>query len=320
MKNPVMSRAFGALAPTGEGGPLLVRATRPLGSGERPPRSGTGRRGGRLSRVETAITHLGLLEDEAIVLDAAALEIAALDHPGRSTAGYVELLAAMAARVAVLGAGAATSRQRAEVLARVLAGEFGFAGDSESYDIPDNADLMRVIDRRRGLPVSLAILYVAAARRIGWEADVLNTPGHVIVRLGSETDPVLVDPFHRGRVLDRSALAELLGGVLGPGVQPTADHLAPMSNRAVLVRLLLNQASRAEAAGDPARGRALFGRMTAIAPDRAHPWWERARLEVATGDPAAARVSLSALLEITRDQGLRGRVHAALDALSQLPR
>lgn len=270
--------------------------------------------------MENAVTHLGLLEDEAIVLDSAALEIAALDREGIALGSYVDFLAGMAARAAVLGANAASSHDRARVLARVLAEEFAFVGDNQSYDSPDNADLIRVIDRRRGLPVSLTILYVAAARRIGWEADALNTPGHVLARLGSETDPVLIDPFHQGRIVDAEELGTLLATVLGRGVRPSSEHLVPMSNRAVLVRLLMNQASRAETNGNLPRALVLFRRMTIIAPDHAHPWWERARLEVATDDRAAARSSLSAMLEVTREPGLREHICAALDALSHLPK
>lgn len=85
------------------------------------------------------------------------------------------------------------------LLSKVIAGEFGFTGDYLDYDDPDNADLIRVIDRRRGLPVSLTILYASAARRIGYQADVLNTPGHVLGRVGTETDSVLIDPFKAER-------------------------------------------------------------------------------------------------------------------------
>ena len=177
----------------------------------------------------------------------------------------------------------------------MLGGEFGFTGDRSTYDDPDNADLIRLIDRRRGLPVSLAILYVAAARRLGWPAEVLNTPGHVLIRVGSETEPLLLDPFNDGATVGPEGLQRLLSGMLGGRVEPSSAHLAPMTNRGVLVRLLLNQASRAEQAGDAARALTLFERITAFAPDNAHGWWERARLQLVHRDVAGARSSLSAM-------------------------
>ncbi|SFR97068.1 SirB1 family protein [Sphingomonas jatrophae] len=263
-----------------------------------------------------SILHLGLLDEETLLLDAAALELAALDHPDVDIAPYARILGEIAERVAEVGDDAHTSAEQARLLASVLAAEYGFTGDIDSYDDPANADLMRVIDRRCGLPVSLAILYVAAARRVGWSADALNTPGHVLVRVGADTAPVLIDPFHDGRPVGRERLAALLASVADSNGAIDAAHVAPMSNRMVLSRLLLNQASRAEAAGDGDRARELFERMTVFAPDNAHAWWQRARLQLEGGDTAAARASLIALLEMTREPELRARVS---EMLAELP-
>lgn len=259
---------------------------------------------------------LGLLDDEAITLDTAALQLAMLDHPAVELAPYAELLSAIGERLVAVAADSDTPASRASVLARVISGEFRFSGDRSTYDDPDNADMIRVMDRRLGLPVSLSILYVSAARRLGWTADALNTPGHVLVRIASQTESVLVDPFSDGAVLGPEALAELLSRMLGAGTQPTAEHLQPMTNRSVLVRLLMNQASRAEQGGHLRRALTLFHRMTVIAPENGHAWWDLARLQLLDGDFSAARSSLSAMLEVTRDPTVRGHVHAALDALS----
>lgn len=262
------------------------------------------------------MTALGLLEDEVIELDAAALQLAALDHPKVDLQSYYDLLGDATGRLAASGASARRQAEQADALAALFAGELGFTGDRANYDDPANADLIRVIDRRRGLPVSLSILYVAAARRIGWAAEVLNTPGHVLIRVGPETEPLLLDPFNDGAVVGPETLARLLASALGGRALPASEHLAPMSNRAVLVRLLLNQATRAEAAGKPGRALALFERITAVAPGDGHGWWERARLQLVAEDVAGARGSLSAMLEVTREPALRAHVLAALDALS----
>ena len=89
-----------------------------------------------------------------------------------------------------------------------------------------------------------------------------------------------------------------------------------MANRAVLVRLLMNQAVRAETSGDAARALTIYRRMTIISPALPHGWWERARLEFAAGDRSSARRSLSAMLEITRDADLRAHISASLDSLA----
>ncbi len=261
------------------------------------------------------IAHLGLIDEEDIVLDAAALELAALDHDGIDLAPYGDLLATIGERVGDVGGDARTAPDRAAALAAVIAGEYGFAGDRSRYDDPANADMIRVIDRRRGLPVSLSILYVAAARRIGWEADALNTPGHVLVGIGLADAPLLIDPFCGGRVVEPAWLAALLAAATGGDAFPASRHLEPMGNRAVLVRLLLNQAMRAERGGDEARARALYERMTVIAPANGQGWWDLARLRLAAGEIGPARDSLSAMLEMTRDPERRDHIAAALEAL-----
>jgi regulator of sirC expression with transglutaminase-like and TPR domain len=259
------------------------------------------------------LNRLGLIEEDEIALDEAALSLALFDHPGADLASYHDLLDAMETRLDLVGGDAETPAERAEALAAVLADDFGFAGDAETYDDPANADLISVLDRRRGLPVSLSILWVAMARRLGWGADVLDVPGHVLVVIGAEAAPVIVDPFAGGLRVGAERLVALVEAFAGTG-QPVT-HVAAMPNRAVLVRLLQNQASRAEQAGKGRRALELYVRMTTMAPAYPHAWWERARLELIDHDIASARRSLGAILEITRDVELRRQVTETLDAL-----
>lgn len=265
-----------------------------------------------------AIAHLGLLDDEDISLDVAALELSALDHDGIDLAPYAAQFDAFEADLrAAEGSGDAESgAEQADILARILAGRNGFAGDNATYDAPLNADMIRVLDRRKGLPVSLSIIYVALARRLGWEAEALNTPGHVLVRIGPRESPVVIDPFHGGMVVSPLALVNLLRRSLGPDASLDQAHLTPMSNRTVLVRLLLNQATRAEQSGDAARALVLYQRMVEVAPSNGRGWWDLARLQLADGKVEDARVSLSAMLEITRDADHRALISTALEKLA----
>lgn len=265
-----------------------------------------------------AIAHLGLLDDEDIRLDAAALELSALDHDGIDLAPYEARFDAFEADLrAAEGTGDAESgAEQADILARVLAGQCGFSGDKAAYDAPLNADMIRVLDRRKGLPVSLSIIYVALARRLGWEADALNTPGHVLVRVGPRESQVVIDPFHEGAAVSPLALVNLIRRSLGPDAPLDQMHVAPMSNRMILVRLLLNQATRAEQGGDAARALVIYQRMVEVAPSNGPGWWDLARLQLSAGKVADARDSLSAMLEITRDADQRALISAALEKLA----
>jgi regulator of sirC expression with transglutaminase-like and TPR domain len=253
------------------------------------------------------ITYLGLVDDEDIQLDLAALDLSALDHPGIDLAPYHAVLDEMGERLARVGAQAETVEEQRAALAQVIADEFGFEGDRTQYDAPVNADLIRVIDRRSGLPVSLSILYVALARRMDWEADALNVPGHVLVLLTAGGEAMLVDAFSGGAPVAVERMQALVDGSAMP---------AAMSNRMVLVRLLLNQATRAEQAGDVERATTLYERMTIFAPSEGVGWWEHARLRLHVSDVSGAKQSLSAMLEVTREPQRRRQIVAALEAIA----
>src|SRR5688572_33374700 len=120
------------------------------------------------------LARFGLIDDEDIFLDVAALEIAAPDHPGVDLSEYEEQLAQLTEGVLLRSASVMDNVDRARVLSEVLALEHGFLGDRDTYDDPANADLIEVMDRRQGMPVTLSILYVAIARRAGWQAYALN--------------------------------------------------------------------------------------------------------------------------------------------------
>lgn len=248
------------------------------------------------------LTTLGCLDDEDIRLDIAALDIAAADRVRPDLGGPLLLLDALAKR---LPGDVRGSAARAEALAGLLAQSEGFAGDSDDYDNPRNADFISVLERRRGLPIALAILYVAIARRHGWTAQVLAFPGHVLVAIGGEAERVLLDPFHDGRIVDS-----------GMGVTGHRNaHL--LDNRQTLVRLMMNQASRALRCGDEARALTLYRRLSLLSPGGPDIWWERARLERKAGDKDAARRSLAAMRETTHDPHLVGQIRAAFETLAR---
>lgn len=262
---------------------------------------------------------LGLLEDEEIELDLAALMLSALDHQGTDLAPYLDLIGEISERLALTGADCDEPAGRAEALSRVFAHDFGFTGDADAYGAPVNADLMRVLERRQGLPVSLSILYVAAARRMGWAAYALNLPGHVLVRLGDERF-MLIDPFGGGVPVSRDQLGAMVRQFMGADAQVLPEYLAPVPNRVILVRLLRNQASRAEQAGDFDRALILHERMSIIASAFPDVWWQRAMLQLRCGRQDGARESLSAMLEVTRDAATRQLAVDALDTIARQSR
>ncbi|MES2421895.1 MAG: transglutaminase-like domain-containing protein [Pseudomonadota bacterium] len=160
--------------------------------------------------MTNTILHLGLMEDGEIELDLAALELAALDHPDVDLDEYIDALTDIEIALRAADGDAAGTAAQAQALSSVMVEEFGFSGDRTHYDDPQNADLIAVVDRRLGLPISLSILYVAMARRLGWSAMPLNTPGHVLVQLGDVSDPLIIDPFNDARTVAPEQVEALL--------------------------------------------------------------------------------------------------------------
>jgi len=262
--------------------------------------------------IEETIREIGLLEDEEVELLATAFALSLADDPGADLDMAEDIIVDMVGALEAV-AGLESPAAQAEALARIIAGRFDFGGDRANYDSPGNADLLQVVETRRGLPVSLAIIYVEVARQLGWEAHVLNVPGHVLVRIGEGDAAVMVDPFDRGQLVDDAGLHDLLVAHYRRTIPRGPHDIPPMSNREVLVRLLNNPASRAESARDYERARELYRRMVAIAPADLTGWWGAARMAFALGDPAEIRACLGAMLEVTRDPHMRNRIRKILE-------
>ena len=256
---------------------------------------------------------LGLLDDADIDLVEAGITLARTDRLGVDPGPLRRMVTAWATTIhrdvaPISGSG------RARRLTALIAGGAGLSGATSDYDNPLNADLIAVADRGRGLPVALSILYVALARRVGWRADALGLPGHVVVEVRGGVDTALIDPFDHGSAIGRERLNEIARAA---GGDPVPQRYEPMSNRQLLVRLLANQATRARSGGDTPRALVLHERMTTIAPRFSGLWWERARLEQLLGRNAAARGSLTAMLETTHDPAQVRRIGSALAALAR---
>jgi regulator of sirC expression with transglutaminase-like and TPR domain len=165
----------------------------------------------------------------------AALLLASLDRPGVPLDPYRDHLASIAKTAADLSADDPGSALR-----QTISGEFAYEGDQKTYDDPQNANLIRVIDRRKGLPVSLGILYIATARALGLEACGLNFPNHFLIRLQWDGGRAIVDPFNGGVTLDARALRDLLTHFQGANAELSQDHYSDVSDLDILLRLQNN--------------------------------------------------------------------------------
>ncbi|HWK44220.1 MAG TPA: transglutaminase-like domain-containing protein [Stellaceae bacterium] len=252
--------------------------------------------------------------DELPVADA-ALAFAALARPGLDVVPYRAILADLAGQVAAVAPDDADLEAANNALRVVLTERAGFTGDTETYDDLDNADLARVIDRRRGLPVTLGILWMATARAQGWRMVGLAFPGHFLVRLEVAGERVIVDPFAGGLVCDAARLRLLLKAMTGEAGKLGAEHYAAVSDRDVLLRLQNNIRLRLTQSGELPRALGVVESMLLLAGDEAGLWREAALLNATLERLGQAVACLETGLTRTTDPLERRRIMTLLEQM-----
>src|SRR5712691_7670925 len=167
----------------------------------------------------------------------AALALASFERPRVGLLRYRQHLATLARDVGRHAGAGGDLAARAQALNEIILLKHGYSGDELTYDDLQNANLMRVVDRRKGLPVALGILYLHAARAQGWDSVGLGFPGHFLIRLTDGAERLILDPFHGGKVCDAATLRALLKAMAGQEVELSPEHYAPVADRDVLLRL-----------------------------------------------------------------------------------
>jgi len=268
-----------------------------------------------LDQCARFLREVGSSPSPALPIAEAALALASFDRPRIALARYRQHLSTLARDVG-RHAGAATGLAgQANALNEIILLKHGYSGDELTYDDLQNANLMRVIDRRKGLPVALGILYLSAARAQGWEAVGLGFPGHFLIRLSQGPERVILDPFHGGRTLDAMALRELLKAIAGQEIELTPDHYAPVADREVLLRLQNNLKSRLLQGQQHERAVRVIETMQMLAPDLAELWREAGVIHAQLGNMRAAMTSIEQFVARAPDGPAR---HEAAVMLQQL--
>ena len=176
-------------------------------------------------------------------LASAAFAIARVEYPALEASRYMDRLNEMGARAAQrLGPSVSTSSESIKALNEYLYDEEGFAGNRDHYDDPRNSFLNEVLDRRTGIPISLAVVYLELARRAGLSITGVNFPGHFLLRAPGliAGDDLIIDPFHGGALLSEFDCRQLLRNHVGEDAAFDHSLLEPATRHEIVVRMLVN--------------------------------------------------------------------------------
>lgn len=272
--------------------------------------------------ARAALDAAGQLPDAEIDIAATALQFARIDAPEADWRAAAATLtgiarAAVAQAAAAPGADAGDVEARRAVLAHLLGGLFGLAGDAESYDDLANANLIRVLERRRGLPVALGILWLHAAEAAGWGAHGVDFPGHFLLALEAPRGQLVLDVFAGGQALDAPALRALIKRMAGDAAELHPGLLRPMGKRAVLLRLQNNIKLRRLRAGDVAAALTCTEDMLRLAPDAAVLWREAGLMNQRLDRIGAALGCFDTFLELVPEGEAASRIRALAAELRQ---
>lgn len=267
--------------------------------------------------AEEVLRHIARVRDETIDLAEGALALAALDRPRVGLERYRSHLADLADEVRTLAGDVAQPRLELclDAVNAVLFHRHGYAGDKLTYDDVQNANLIRVIDRKKGLPVALGILFLHAARAQGWQASGVNFPGHFLVSLEIAGERAILDPFAGGTGLQTDELRTLLKSVAGSDAELCPEHYAHMGNRDVLLRLQNNIKTRQLRAGAIEAALATLDAMLLFAPAKAELWREAGLLNIRLGKLRAAVEDLERFVALDDGDAERYKIAALLQTL-----
>ena len=266
-----------------------------------------------ISRLKTA----ALGRDQEMDVAGIALLLAQTDFPSEPLAPFQEHLAHLAIDLSGAAKDVDHVRDMAAALSDVLFRGHNYAGDTETYDDRQNANLMRVIDRRKGLPVALGILLIHMARAQGWAITGLNFPGHFLLRLTHAGEQAIIDPFRKAKRLTADNLAGLMNQVQGPSARMQATYLKSASDRDILLRLQNNIKTRALEAEDTEHALEVLETMTLISPDTAALVSELAILEAEAGNFKQALGRLNSFLALRQGHPEEAQVMALMKNLKQ---
>jgi len=242
------------------------------------------------------------VEDERVDLVRAALVIAQTEYPNLDVDAYCARIEDLARRVKQQVPELGDPPESIAALNRVLFEEEGFRGNAEDYYDPRNSFLNDVLDRKLGIPITLAVVYMEVARRVGFPLVGVGMPGHFLLKHYDVEGPeIVIDPFDRGSILTASDCQRFLDKIYGGQLQLQPEFLIAASRRQVLVRMLNNLKSIYLSSRNFRKALPIVDLILAIYPRSPEDVKQRAMLRWSLGQNRGALADLDDYLKMSPD-------------------
>ena len=230
--------------------------------------------------------------DDAINLAAAAFYIAQEEYPELDCGAYLHRLDTMALQLRDRLPEETYPLKILRAISEYLFEAQGFVGNSQNYYDPRNSFLNQVLDRRTGIPITLSLVYLELARRIGFPMAGVAMPGHFLVRPTVDEMAIFVDAFHKGEIMFEDDCRDRIQMLYGQTARLRPEHLEPIGPRPFLARLLMNLKVIYLQQQDISRAFAVIERILLLMPDSLLERRDRGLLHYRQGQLDAAREDL----------------------------
>ena len=235
--------------------------------------------------------------EDKIDLGLAALAIASTDYPNLDISEYLARIDQLAVKVAHRAADGKVLNSIA-ALNYVLFRQEGFSGNTHAYYDPKNSFLNEVLDRKTGIPITLSVLYIEVAQRVGLALDGVGFPGHFLVKHAHNGVELVIDPFHQGEIRSRGDLTRMLGSLYGGAMELRDDYLKPAGKKDILKRMLGNLKGIYTKTGDLVKLLSVLELAIILEPGAADEIRDRARVYLRLECFTQARAGFESYLQL----------------------
>jgi regulator of sirC expression with transglutaminase-like and TPR domain len=258
-----------------------------------------------------------LRQDAPFSIAEAALHIALEEYPELEVQSYLQRLDMMAAEVSKQLPSEPYPLKILKTINHYLFETLGFQGNEQDYYDPRNSFLNEVLDRRTGIPITLSLVYLEIAHRIGFPMTGVNFPGHFLIRPEQEGMELWVDPFHQGEILFPEDCKNRLESIYQQPVELRPEFFEEIAPRQFLVRMLNNLKHIYLKQGDLLRCLAACERILLVDPDTVMEKRDRGVLYYQLGRWVEARQDLEDYLAQIPQVQDRPLIHQLLDRIKQ---